>query len=167
MDTFIEDMKKEKIVKGIRRAVNMLGTVYPEGMDPVRQSDGWEQVKLYVDSGATEAVVGPDMLCSVKTVEGTASQMGVKYETANGVRILNLGEKKFVAVAEDGVARSITAQVCDVNKALLSVSRLAKQGYRVVFDTDSFIEDKTTGEKMWLTEEGGMYALNLWEQGGF
>ena len=62
----------------------------------------------------------------------------------------------------EGIVRGLTAQVADVNKALLSVSRLVKGGHRVVFDDESYIEDKLTGERMWLTEEKGMYALTLW-----
>ena len=61
----------------------------------------------------------------------------------------------------------VTAQVCDVNKALLSISRMVKTGHRVVFDQDSYVEDKVTGEKMWLTEENGMYAPRLWVNGRF
>ena len=49
-----------------------------------------------------------------------------------------------------------------MNKALLSVSRLVKGGHRVVFDEESYIEDKQSGERMWLREEKGMYALTLW-----
>ena len=57
----------------------------------------------------------------------------------------------------------MTAQVCDVNKALLRVKRVAKAGNRVVFDEDgSYIEDKQTGEKMWMEENNGMYILKLW-----
>ena len=56
----------------------------------------------------------------------------------------------------------MTAQVGDVNKALLSVSKLIKTDHRVVFDPDgSYIEDRRSGEKMRLVEEGGMYALTL------
>ena len=59
--------------------------------------------------------------------------------------------------------RNITAQVCDVNKALMSVKKLVAAGNRVVFDQEgSFIEDKATKEKMWLREENGMYMLKLW-----
>ena len=59
--------------------------------------------------------------------------------------------------------RNMTAQVCDVNKALLSVKKVVKAGNRVVFDEDgSYIEDKQTGEKMWMEENNGMYILKLW-----
>ena len=142
--------------------------VEPGGINAVRHKDGWEEVKLYVDSGATETVVGEGMLTSVDIVEGAASRIGVTYEVANGLRIPNLGEKKFCGISAEGCRRGLTAQVCDVNKALLSVSRLVKQGHRVVFDDDnSFVEDKITGERMWLTEENGMYALTLWVKASF
>ena len=52
---------------------------------------------------------------------------------ANGTNIPNLGEKSFIANSEDGHVRNLTAQVCDVNKALLSVSRMVKAGNKVVF----------------------------------
>ena len=118
---------------------------------------------MAVDSGATETVVNEEMIESIETKAGPASKRGVLYEVANGVRIPNLGEKKFVAVSEGGTARNITAQVCDVNKALLSVRKVMKAGNRVVFDEEgSYIEDKETSEKIWLREEQGMFMVKMW-----
>ena len=55
------------------------------------------------------------------------------------------------------------AQVCDGNKALLSVHRAAQAGNRVVFSASgSFVQDEQTGETMPLEEKGGMYMLKLW-----
>ena len=63
----------------------------------------------------------------------------------------------------------LTAQVADVNKALLSVSTLVGQKCRVVFDEDeSYIENKNTGDWFPLEQKNGMYVLKLWipkEQG--
>ena len=43
--------------------------------------------------------------------------------------------------------------VTEVNKALLSASRIVKAGNRVVFDVEmSYTEDKSIGEKMYLEE---------------
>ena len=57
----------------------------------------------------------------------------------------------------------MAAQVADVNKALLSVSRIVKAGNRVVFDSEgSYIEHKTTGEWKPLEEKGGIYTLKIW-----
>ena len=87
----------------------------------------------------------------------------MEYEVANGVRIPNLGEKKFLGVSEEGTTRTITAQVCEVTKPLLSVKKVMAAGNRVVFDADgSYIEDKQTQEKMWLKEENGMFLLRMW-----
>ena len=123
----------------------------------------WEVLELAVDNGASETVIHEEMVKSVAVQEGPASKRGVKYEVANGVRIPNLGEKKFSGSSEEGIERTLTAQVCDVNKALLSVRKVVAAGNRVVFDDDgSFIEDKRSGEKMWMQEANGMYMLKLW-----
>ncbi len=72
-------------------------------------------------------------------------------------------------MTEEGISRQITAQVCEVNKALLSVQKVVAQGNRVVFDKDgSYIESKDhKGERMWMTEKNGMYMLKLWVRAGF
>ena len=61
------------------------------------------------------------------------------------------------------MSRKITAQVCDVNKGLLSVRRMVDAGNRVVFDKQgSYIEDPITKEVMNLEDRHGMYVLRLW-----
>ena len=110
-------------------------------------------------------MIPEDKLEGVRTEEGGAYKRGIQYEVADGTLIPNLGEKKFTAVGEDGVVRKMKAQVCDVNKALLSVKRVVEAGNRVVFDDGeggSYIEDKWTGERMMLKEVGGMYMLKPW-----
>ena len=73
------------------------------------------------------------------------------------------GENWFTGVSTEGAVRNITAQVCDVNKALLSVKKMVAAGNRVVFDqAGSYIEDTQSGERMWLAEEDGMYVLTMW-----
>ena len=139
----------------------------PENVNTIGYGE-WEELEMAVDSRASETVVSEDMVPGVEVVEGEASRKGVKYEVATGVQIPNLGEKNFEAESEEGVGRSITAQVCDVNKALLSVHRVKKAGNRVVFDDDengndaSYIECKKTGERMRMRESKGMYMLKLW-----
>ena len=57
----------------------------------------------------------------------------------------------------------MTAQVCAVNKMLMSVSKVTGKGNKVVFDDEgSFIENKATGERTWLTQSGGMCYLEMW-----
>jgi len=139
-----------------------LATVEPESINKVESTGGWVEVMMAVDSGATETVMNEDHLDVVETVEGRACKRGVKYEVANGVRIDNLGEKKFTGVTAEGAKRQIVAQICDVNKALLSVRKVVAAGNRVVFDDVSFIEDKDTKKRIYLEDQGGMYVLKLW-----
>ena len=147
----------------ITSMLNAVLTIEPEGLNSVVDKDGYEEIEMAVDSGATETVVSDEMLQSVQVNEGPASRRGVKYEVANGVRIPNEGEKKFSATTGEGITRGITAQVCNVNKPLLSVSRMVNAGNKVVFDADgSYIEDKVTAERMWLEYKGGMYMLRVW-----
>ena len=119
-----------------------------------------------MSTGATETVIGESMIASVEVKEGQASRRGVMYETANGERIPNLGEKRFVGHTDEGLERKVTAQVADVNKALLSVKKIVAAGNRVVFDDESYIEDKSSGEKTWLQEDHGMYMLRMWIKHG-
>ena len=108
-----------------------LEVIDPEGLNPVTTTGEWEEIILYVDSGATETVISKRCLSSIQVKEGAAFKRGVKYEVANGIRIPNLGEKTFKATSAEGVVRSITAQVCDVNKGLLSVKKITAAGNRV------------------------------------
>ena len=95
--------------------------------------------------------------------ESAACKRGIVCEVADGTQIPNLGERQFLGVMEDGTAKGVTAQVCAVNKTLMSVSKVASKGNRLVFDDDgSYIECKATGEKSWLTQSGGMYYLKMW-----
>ena len=66
-------------------------------------------------------------------------------------------------MTEEGGERAVVAQVCAANKNLMSVSAIARNGNRVVFDDDgSYIEDKASGEKTWMHKVDGMYVLKLW-----
>ena len=145
------------------RRVSSLGIRMPEGFKSMEEVPEWEVLEMAVDSGASESVVSDEMLTRVTTVEGDAMKKGVQYEVADGTLIPNLGEKKFIAVSDNGVARQMRAQVCEVNKALLSVHRVVQAGNRVVFAASgSYVQDEHTGETMDLEEKGGMYMLKLW-----
>ena len=126
---------------------------------------------MAVDSGATESVVSKDTLTCVQTKEGEAYKRGVTYEIADGTTIPNEGEKEFIAVAEDYTERTMRVQVCDVNKSLLSVKKCVRAGNRVVFSDEeegSYIEDKMTGERLYMREScGGMYTLKFWVKKSF
>ena len=90
------------------------------------------------------------------------------YRVANGEEIDNLGEKRFVAhmvttEGGDSGGKGITAQICNVHRPLMSVKKICKAGYRIIFDDEgSYVEDKATGETMRVTEEDGEYIMDVW-----
>ena len=138
-------------------------TIEPEGLHRVTEDGIWEKIELAVDSGASDSVVPPTMPASIPTVEGPASKRGVLYEVASGHQIPNEGEKRFTAVTDEGAEKKMALQVRDVNQGLLSVSKVAGAGNRVVFDEQgSYIENKSSGQISWLKERNGMYILSLW-----
>ena len=68
-----------------------------------------------------------------------------------------------MAMTDTGTSHKITAQVTDVHKALLSVSKTVKAGNRVVFDEDgSYIENKKDGTRTPIEWRNGGYALKVW-----
>ena len=91
----------------------------------------WEELDLLVDSGASTTVVNEDMVLAVNAIN---IKPEVTYQMADGRRIPHQGEKTFKAVTNEGLVRRMTAQVCDVDKPLLSVSKMVKAGHTVVFD---------------------------------
>ena len=163
-----EESHKENI-KGlpgdVKQELRALSTVETGNLNSVQQE--WQEVEFTVDSGASETVMAEDELPAVKTKEGAAYKRGVEYEVANGTRIANEGEKTFNAHTLTGTIRTITAQICDVNKPLLSVRKIVESGNRVVFEPNgAFIEDCHTKEKLKLDVNGGMYTLKVWIKGG-
>jgi hypothetical protein len=140
-----------------------LVTKEPGGLKAV-SADEWVEIDVQVDSGATETVMSESTLSGVIDItEGPACKRGVVYEVANGEEIPNLGERTFLGYTEDGSVKAVTAQICAVSQTLMSVSKIASRGNRVVFDDDgSYIEEKATGNKTWMTQVGGMYSLKMW-----
>ena len=134
-----------------------LATVEPSEIAAVCDA-GCVAIDVAADSGAMETVMAEDTLAGViDIIEGAACDRGVKREVANVVEISSLGVRTFVGVMEDGTARGMTALMCAGNNTLMSVSKIARGGNRVVFNDDgSYIEDKETGEWIWMTQVGRM-----------
>ena len=144
------------------KQLNGLATVEPGNLGAVTESP-WEQVTFAVDSGASETVIPDNLLESIPLQPSESAKRGVQYEVANGERLPNLGEKTLMGVTEqEGLHKTIKAQVCPVNKPLLSVHRLVQAGNTVVFSPQgAFIRDAAGGD-IWLEEGGGMYHLRIW-----
>ena len=113
-----------------------------------------------VDSGASSTVIGED---KVRAVAATSPVAERHFKMADGGLIPHNGAKKFKAVSEEGCDRWLHAQVTSVEEPLLSVSQIVAAGCKVVFDKyNSYIEDTTRGEKIFLEQKGGLYMLKMW-----
>ena len=124
----------------------------------VPRTDG-KRVELTIDSGAAEHVVGPTDLPHIPT---SASRKHVQYTMANGQRTSNKCEKHVKAVTHDGHEISFKAQVTDVHRPLMSVSRICDKGHRVVFESHGgYIESLTTGEKINVRRDHNVYRLQV------
>ena len=89
--------------------------------------------RITIDSGSSESVLPRNMLPNEPIVEGEAKRRGVKYVAANGGKMENFGGKKMkFKRAGSKAVNSITFQVTDVSKPLVSVSRCDLQQERMV-----------------------------------
>ena len=81
LEALQEDWKTEQTYKQRKRCrkknqnkkkqcLESLETIMPENVNMIGESGEWEEIEMAVDSGATETVVGEDMVESVEVVEG-------------------------------------------------------------------------------------------------
>jgi hypothetical protein len=66
------------------------------------------------------------------------------------------------AQLNNGSRTSMRFTVMDVRRPIASVSRMVRSGHKVVFDDLSYIQNKTTGEKIRIFERNGVYTLPAW-----
>ena len=85
------------------------------------------------------------------------------YQAANKTRIYNKGQKDIKAVTGKGINVDMTFQIADhITHPLGSVRRLCEAGNRVVFDKESYIENKATGLKTPIQLRNGEFMMDLY-----
>lgn len=161
---FWKRVQSKRAAKMQKKMLNLLQQKANGSLNRYTNANGtFEKMTLTADSGASDTVLPKGTCEHVPTEPSPGSVAGVRYEVASGETIPNEGQKHVEVVTEDGQQRKITMQVCDVNKALLSIKKTCRAGHRVVFDDDgSFIENKASKERTWLREENGVYTLDVW-----
>ena len=116
-----------------------------------------------VDSGAAAHVMPRGWIAWLTVLASWGLRNGVHYVAANSGRIPNEGESHVLFRTIEGIIGKLTFQIARVNKPLLSVAMMVKDGMRVVFDdTGSYIYNKKTGEVMRLKQERGVFVLEAW-----
>ena len=109
---------------------------------------------VVVDSGAAETIT-PRTLCpNQKTAESEGSDRELFQLMADGSTMVNEKEKTLSLSTADGHKRKVTFRVANVNKVPGSVSKMVRNGNRLVFDTSgSFIENKVKKNMLWSEKE--------------
>ena len=103
-------------------------------LSPLGEASEWVEIKLTADSGACDTVIPKTMCPSIPIVPSQQSLLRLVYEVANGQSLPNLGERRCELWTEGATqAKSITMQVADVHKGLLSLSRCADMGFESRF----------------------------------
>ena len=70
-----QDMARQRLYN--RRNVSVFRALEPAGgVNNIGPSEEWGEVTLYVDSGATDTVIGENMLKSIELKEGLAKRRG-------------------------------------------------------------------------------------------
>ena len=118
-----------------------------------------------MDSGASVAAFPNGWRQHVKLWEAAGPRSGQSFNAADGEEIPNLGRRSVTLMTGEGAIRDMHFEVCNVTRALGSVSQMCRAGHKVAFNppwdpTGSYIEHIDTGECMWLEEQNGIYMLN-------
>ena len=118
--------------------------------------------KVCIDSGAGESVCP----VYVSPAYGTFNigKNGVKHSAAGGQELVNVGEKR-PRFTTNGVKTSMTFQaIIGVKKPLAAASNITAKGNRIVLDdanSESYIEDKTSGVRIPIKLEKGIYMMEI------
>ncbi len=153
------DIRTQKLTNA---TVATMSYVHATGVNQVATTIEWYEVEVTVDSGAEDSVSGPNTCVNCVTQRSYAQANGIQFETASGDIIEHVGQEVLEVFSQEGVMMNMTVQLAAVNKMLLSVGKISTANDRVVFDdAGSYIEDKGTGEKMYLEKHNNTYILKL------
>ena len=96
---------------------------------------GWKKVSLAIDSGACDNVIdAEELLLDYKVHQTTASTSNMKYASATGEEISNLGEVMLPMITFEGTKKKMRVQAAAVSRPLASVTKICEGGHMVIFD---------------------------------
>ena len=120
------------------------------------QFEGYRRLELIVDSGAAASVLLAGMFDDYSVKQGEAAKKGVHYLTADGGRVPNIGETRLRLFTKEKVKCSVTFQVAEIQKPILSVGTLTAMGNTVNFTRfGGTILNQKTKQKFTFKRRGG------------
>ena len=112
----------------------------------VEKKNGWERVRVQVDSGAIDSVAPKAVAAGLPVRVTKAAKAGLGYVAANGSRIENYAERVIRGTMDDGESAAMAFQISDVKRPLGSVFRMNQAGTKAVLDgKESYTIRKPTG----------------------
>ena len=142
--------------------LNTLQEIRKEVLNSAEEKE-WKKLTITIDSGASETVIPSDECKNIPTMPSAGSMRKTEYEVASGHKIANEGQKVLNVLTNEYSGKKITMQVCKVNKALMSVSKICDAGNVVIFDKDwSYIMNKETCQRTTIDQAGGVYKIDVW-----
>ena len=115
-------------------------------------------VDATVDSGAAASVCPAETFSEYDQEQTDGTQ---HFVAANGELAPELYRVRPVIATSEGLIRQTQFSVAGVSKALVSAAQICNRGHRIVLDShdgDSYIEDKSSGERMKLRQKDGVYV---------
>ena len=164
----VDEEKKKKIgshvcsshfgLEGIDEAVGQIDAVESHfGSIHFGSEEINEAVEITIDSGASKSVWP-------KGKKGVARKKLLKkpkLAAANGTEITVEGEA-MLEFESKGKRFQMQLLEAGVKRPLGSVAEIVDEGNMVVFRKQgSYIQNETTGEKLWMERRGGMFILSL------
>ena len=126
---------------------------------------------LAVDSVAAASVAPANTFAGYMMLQPDES---LQFQSANGELVPELFKVEPVVMTEEGLLRTTKFSVAQVHKPLISAAQIANTGHRIVLEPEggqSYIEELSTGQRMQLHQEDGVYVQKLWvvdaQQAGF
>lgn len=96
----------------------------------------WEPMPypITIDSGASASILPKQCCQHVTLFETDGPRSGQTFNAANGQEIHNSGRRSVSFMTREGAIRDMKFEVCNVTRALGSVSQMCRAGHRVTFN---------------------------------
>ena len=152
----------KKVNKPKLKEISMIMRKGPKELMNFEHKGGEEYIEATIDSGASDSVANVKHASVCKVVPSPGSMEGVKYISASGNVIDNVGEKHVQVETNSGRKRTLNLQIADVTRVLLSVSKICDAGNVVTFTQNGGkITNTETGEVDHFERREDVYRMKL------
>ena len=131
------------------------------------EEEGWQCIEMVVDSGSGEHGLPQEIAEKFEKWYPIREGPNRSFISASKHKLRSKGVQSPVMVMQNGASRRIPFTVMQgLVKPLLSVGKLKRNGFQVVFNDHKtgmhWILDPNTGSKYYLKEQNGVFVLQGW-----